>query len=318
MAPKIAMAGRARRRLRRNTSAALLPVETKSVVCIRGAVRKHWMVLPVHDIGGTTSCLISGRTRWLYQMLCGHNGPKVYRGAVRNFLEESLRIFRSTRAEPAEGRGLEPSAQGSEPTGQRAEQANPPAPPKPPPERKGRAAVMSDSDSEGGGAMEKPGGLAAKNVRVSGVRGKPRRGDWVTISIRGFALQLTVVRGPRLAIPVEGPWLQRVISDLHPRAHEASSQGEKASLGLEETDRGRIRWRGESATNSASWVVTYSDGQGRMRDFRAGLTVKGHGVTGERLTLDAFRANAKRLLATARAHWNRLDCSGAERYDTTT
>lgn len=309
MAPSGVIPGRARRRLRRNTSSALLPVETQPQMCIRGSVRKHWMVLPVQQVGGKTCCTLSTRTRWLYQMLCGHNGPKVYRQAVGNFVEECMRAFRATRTEQTGAAGLEPSGHGIASSGT-AGHAQPGL------ERKGRAAILDDSDEEDLELMAKPSGLPAKKRRTKQGSGKPRRGEWVTVTIRGFALQLTVVRGPRLAIPCEGPWLQRIIQDLHPRANEASSQVEKDAMGWGDEDRGRISWRGESSTNQASWVVWYSDATGKRREFRAGLGVKRVGVTGEPLTADGFSAAARQVLATARVHWNRLDCSGAPRYCT--
>ena len=112
---------------------------------------------------------------------------------------------------------------------------------------RGRSAVMSDSDS-GDESEQAP---RKKQPRRQHMRGA-KRGEFLTLEIRGKPVTYTVMTGPRIVVPVDGPWIQHLIADLMPRAGEEEKEVAQASSQpcgkelLTDMDAGRIFWRGSS------------------------------------------------------------------------
>ena len=181
------------------------------------------------------------------------------------------------------------------------------------PHKRGWAAIR-DSDDKSGCDARVMTQLVAKQRRRRQRRN--RRGEVVKLTIRGFPLTFPLCPGPKVMVPVDGPWIQSMVSDLITRkkeAPEASSQApDGMRLHMTEVDKGRLSWRGPSGKSPASWIVKYMDHQGRAKVSRAGLTVPRVSLAGE--NEEGVIKAALQVLQKARRAWNRLDQPGAERY----
>ena len=182
--------------------------------------------------------------------------------------------------------------------------------------KKGRSAVMSDSDS-GHESEQAPPKKQPRRRRMRGAK----RGEFLTLEIRGKPVTYTVMTGPRIVVPVDGPWIQHLIADLLPRAGEEEKIGAQASsqicgkVLLEEMDVGRIFWRPSSVGSDPGWTVVLVGEDGKKRFKRAGLSVPRCGLNGDMLSEEGFLNNARQVLARARKLWNAEDMSDRERFE---
>ena len=179
--------------------------------------------------------------------------------------------------------------------------------------------MMSDSDSD-----EENDECSAPPKRARRKRGIPR-GEFVNAKLRGMSFCFTVVSGPRVCVPIDGPWVENMIQDLMSRRDEekqhkceAASQGLGPKSLLTEADKGRVCWRSRTSTTEAAWAICYTDKHGAQRFARGGLSVPSTSLTGEPIREDAFMDNARQVLVRARKEWNRADWSEADRFDDTT
>ena len=86
----------------------------------------------------------------------------------------------------------------------------------PPGKKRGRQAVMSDSGSDEEGS---PGTSSVRVKTAARKRGIPR-GEFVNAKLRGMSLCFTVVSGPRVCVPIDGPWVDDMIQDMWSRRGE--------------------------------------------------------------------------------------------------
>ena len=135
----------------------------------------------------------------------------------------------------------------------------------------------------------------------------------------------TAISGPRVCVPIDGPWVENMVQDLLSRRDEPANDKSEAvsqvrgpkSL-LTEEDKGRICWRSRTTTTEASWAICFTNKGGVEKYARAGLSVPSTALTGEPIMEEAFLNNASQVLIKARREWNRADFSGADRFDDTT
>ena len=151
------------------------------------------------------------------------------------------------------------------------------------------------------------------------------RGEFVNAKLRGMSVCFTVISGPRVCIPIDGPWVENMIQDLLTRRDEESqhkceavSQVRGPKTLLTETDKGRIYWRSRTSTTEAAWAICFTNKNGVEKFARGGLSVPSTALTGEPIMEEAFLDNARKVLIKARREWNRVDFSGADRFDDTT
>ena len=297
------------RRLTRNKSDAEEPVEIQQVTCIRGGARKSWLVLPLKTINGRQCAGFAPYTSWLHQLLnggCGHSRGEAHVGAITNFFKECLAKFK----ESSRQQGPEP-IQGCEPSHAQGSGAG----------KKGRAAVMSDSDDDKEEDEAASQIRPKKRARAARRERRTPRGEFITSKIRGMEFCYTIGVGPRVFIPINGPWVENMIQDLLSRRDEVRKHGDKAesqgggpSSLLTDADRGRICWRARTSTVEAAWQICFTNAHGVMKNARAGLAVPSTALSGEPITESAFLDNARQVLKKARREWNRVDHSGGERY----
>ena len=147
-----------------------------------------------------------------------------------------------------------------------------------------------------------------------------KRGEFLTSEIRGKPVTYTVMTGPRIVVPVDGPWIQHLIADLMPRAGEEEKMVAQASsqpcgkVLLTDMDVGRIFWRPSSVGSDPGWTVVLEGEDGKKRFKRAGLSVPRCGLNGDTLSDEGFLHNARQVLARARKLWNAEDMSGRDRF----
>ena len=79
----------------------------------------------------------------------------------------------------------------------------------------------------------------------------------------------------------------------------------------DDTDGGRVRWM----FGDCSYLVMYTDGSGQRHRTSKGLKVPRLDMNGDALTGGAFQKARERMLSKARALWNELDKSDAQRYE---
>ena len=175
----------------------------------------------------------------------------------------------------------------------------------------------SDSDEE----KEEDSGHMKRAVRKRTIP----RGEFVNAKLRGMSFCFTVVSGPRVCVPIDGPWVENMVQDLLSRRDEenqhkceAASQVRGPKSLLTEADQGRIFWRSRTTTTEASWLIGYTDRNGVQRLARGGLSVPPTSLIGEPIMEEAFLDNARKVLIRARREWNQADFSGGTRFDDST
>ena len=306
------------RKMRRNASHPDEAVQIQQVTCIRGGARKDWLVLPLMTINGRQCAAFNPHKTWLHQLLnggCGHradpSSPHV--GAITNFFKECLQKFK----ESSRQNGCEPK-QGCEPSHAAGSGDAAGCGASPQGKKRGRQAVMSDNDSDE--ENEQDSGHMKRTKAAPRKRMTPR-GEFVNAKIRGMSFCFTVMAGPRVCVPIEGPWLENMIQDLLSRRDEKSkykceavSQVRGPTSLLTEKDKGRIAWKSQTTTTAAAWAIRFINKHGVEKWARAGLSVPSTSLTGEKIDEDAFLENARQVLIKARKEWDRADHSGADRF----
>ena len=190
--------------------------------------------------------------------------------------------------------------------------------PSPPGKKRGRGAVMSDSDSDE--EQEEDSGHMKRTKAAVRKRTTPR-GEFVNAKLRGMSFCFTVISGPRVCVPIDGPWVENMVQDLLSRRDEenqhkceAASQARGPKSLLTDADKGRICWRSRTSTTEAAWAICFTTKQGVEKWARAGLSVPATSLTGEPIMEEEFLNNARQVLVKARREWNRVDFSGADRF----
>jgi hypothetical protein len=121
--------------------------------------------------------------------------------------------------------------------------------------------------------------------------------------------------GPRLLVPVDTGDVERIVEHLRPRAGEQHDTDFTFGRMLSDMDAGHIVWKSPPASShgptstAGSWQIIYESGAGQKKRSSSGLQVPANDVAGERLTPEALRDAAKRVLLQARRLWNVLDVS---------
>ena len=293
------------RRLKRNVTTDALPIEIGKVYCIRGAIRKAWMVLPVQQVQGRDCVSITNSSSWLMHLLGGVRRARDHRGAVANFVLECAELFMkaSSQVGPATAENLAPLA--DEASSQDASAKRP------------RSRIFGSDDEADPGVLAPE---APKRGRGRGRRPRrTRRGEWVTLEVRGIPLSFTLLSGPKIVVVMEASLIQRIVDDLLPRRGEAkqglSHEADKTvKQHITRQDKGRLQWRAPSWRAPGSWTVVFLNALGERSSSCAGLRVPRVSLSGEVLNVEELTAAALQLQTKARREWNRLDHSDAERY----
>jgi len=233
------------RRLKRIASDPTLPVETAQIMCIRGVSRRSWLVLPTQDLHGRACAPLSTLMGWLHQLLGGSARRRLYREPVAVFLRECVEAFRAADG-PAPSAGLEPSATVESPA----------------PRKVGKAAILSGSEDESDAEKDAAAPRAPKKLAVPR---RPRLGEFVARQARGFELTFTVGRGPRVLVPTDGPFIERVVQDLRPRAGD----GPPNVAGRE--PRGSYGFGAAGAGEGEPWAASDSRLRGQSTEALGGL-----------------------------------------------
>ena len=87
-----------RRRLKRNVSRESLPVKVESIRCIRGGVRKEWLVLETNTVMGRECVSIGSTKQWLHILLSGQVHRSTYYHAINNFVAECFVAAKACKA----------------------------------------------------------------------------------------------------------------------------------------------------------------------------------------------------------------------------
>ena len=293
------------RRLKRNVTTDALPIEIGKVYCIRGAIRKAWMVLPVQQVQGRDCVSITNSSSWLMHLLGGVRRARDHRGAVANFVLECAELFMkaSSQVGPATAENLAPLA--DEASSQDASAKRP------------RSRILGSDDEADPGVLVPE---APKRGRGRGRRPRrTRRGEWVTLEVRGIPLSFTLLSGPKIVVVMEASLIQRIVDDLLPRRGEArqglTDEADKTvKQHITRQDKGRLQWRAPSWRAPGSWTVVFLNALGERSSSCAGLRVPRVSLSGEVLNVEELTAAALQLQTKARREWNRLDHSDAERY----
>ena len=293
------------RRLKRNVTTDALPIEIGKVYCIRGAIRKAWMVLPVQQVQGRDCVSITNSSSWLMHLLGGVRRARDHRGAVANFVLECAELFMkaSSQVGPATAENLAPLA--DEASSQDASAKRP------------RSRILGSDDEADPGVLVPE---APKRGRGRGRRPRrTRRGEWVNLEVRGIPLSFTLLSGPRIVVNMEASVIQRIVDDLHPRRGEArkglTHEADKTvKQHITPQDKGRLQWRAPSWRAPGCWTVVFLNADGERSSSCAGLRVPRLSLSGEVLSVEEVTTAALQLQTKARREWNRLDHSDAERY----
>ena len=184
-----------------------------------------------------------------------------------------------------------------------------------PPKPKGRAAMGLDDDSDEADLALVPSEPPPKKARKNAAK------ELRTISCRGMELTVKArdkIRG--IAVSLEGPTLLVILRHLRERVSAGeipepdlakSAQRKEAMSNRDDEDAGRLRWMsGESA-----YQIMWQDEDGRLHRRTRGLQVPRADAVGKPLAPAVFKEKRVQMLSKARALWNELDKTAAERYD---
>lgn len=310
----------AKRRLKRNVSRESMPVKVESVKCIRGGVRKRWIVLETKTVDGHECVSLGSTKHWLHILLSGQMYKSTYHHAINNFVAEcfvAVKKVKITGAQPVPLQDkqdkqvpLQDQQDGGAASSQVAKVV-----------RRGRAAIFAAGDDA---SDEVPRAIVARKQGRKGMR--TRAVGWATVHVRNMDILCFCRRGRQLLVPVSTADLDHIVQDLIPRAGEKQmgTSGNFIDL-LEETDANMITWRlarrRVKASSQASgadtpvghWHVHYTDKEGKACDTSAGLGVPQVSLGGLPLAQDEKLQAARQVLVRARREWNRLDCSESAR-----
>ena len=297
-----------------------MPVKVESVKCIRGGVRKRWIVLETKTVDGHECVSLGSTKHWLHILLSGQMYKSTYHHAINNFVAEcfvAVKKVKITGAQPVPLQDkqdkqvpLQDQQDGGAASSQVAKVV-----------RRGRAAIFAAGDDA---SDEVPRAIVARKQGRKGMR--TRAVGWTTVHVRNMDILCFCRRGRQLLVPVSTADLDHIVQDLIPRAGEKQmgTSGNFIDL-LEETDANMITWRlarrRVKASSQASgadtpvghWHVHYTDKEGKACDTSAGLRVPQVSLGGLPLAQDEKLQAARQVLVRARREWNRLDCSESAR-----
>ena len=291
-----------RRRLRRQPSLTLRPVEVSRMHAIRGCRGRSWTLLPCVDVQGRDCVQFRVGSPWLRHCLGVRQQKGAWRGVARSLLVACLHTFESSR----ESGQCDAAGEHSKP-GQ------------PPPGRK----RLLDSDDE---AELAPNGLEPRgdagrrtpeqcSKQPKGRRSK--RGEFVSLTVRDIQLTFTVLPGRKMYVPVEGQWLQSIIEHVANVAKQDGMQSDPdfASL-LRQSDRPHIGWRvaGPGTKYFGNWYMRFIAQDGLPHLQRAGFQVPRRTLSGQFYTASEALQAAEQVLQRVKGSWNERDHSGLVRF----
>jgi hypothetical protein len=149
--------------------------------------------------------------------------------------------------------------------------------------------------------------------------GKKPPASFRSIDVRNLSIKCFYGPGPRLLVPVDTGDVERIVEHLRPRAGEQSETDASIAGLLTEMDAGHIAWRSSPASShgpsstAGCWQITYESRGGQKKRSVSGLQVHSKDVAGDRLSAEALRDAANRVLMQARQLWNVLDVSARPR-----
>ena len=260
------------------------------------------MVLPSEQVSGRACVAISARATWLRNLLGGTSTQTSHVQAILNFVQECVLKFGSSSTDAPK-----PTSQEEEPAS--SHEAS---------RKRGRQRVF-DSDDEAQLASSQV-CQAEKTMSRTPRHRKVKRGEFVQVSLRGFSLVFTVHSGPKIMVPLERDFLQRVVDDLLPRRGEARSidvcvsTADKVREEMTPEERGRLIWRPPSLRMGGRWLVRYVDDAGQVRSTSRGLQVPQLSIDGEPMCDEEQRRTLLGVLKKAKREWNRLDQSDEDRF----
>ena len=271
--------------------------------CVVLGPRKQIVPIPLIQECGATCVAINSTDGWLNKVVADRcRGDSCL--IVKEFVDDLIRALGREHEVAEEGteRSVPPDVEVV---------ADTPA--------KGRAAMHLDSDSEEEVLAEAP-------VDDKPRRKKPAsnlRSELQTVAFRGMELTAkTRDRGRGIAVPLEGTSLSDILLHLRhqvsigsvPKHDEAKAKARAmAAECRDDADGGRVRW----SFGECSYRVFYTDAEGQHHKTNKGLKVPRFDETGGALTGDAYKKARERMLTKARALWNELDKSDAQRYELT-
>ena len=269
--------------------------------CVIWGSKRNLVPIPLIQECGATCVAINSADGWLNKVVADRcRGDSCL--IVKEFVDDLIRTLEGVREAPDENteRSVCPDVGALTDT---------PA--------KGRAAMHLDSDSD------------EEVLAETSVDDKPRRKklachlrpELQTVSFRG--LQITAKtrdKGRGIAVPLEGDSLSDILLHLRqqvstgtvPKHDEEKAKARAmAAECRDDVDAGRVRW----VFGECSYHVTYTAAGGTHHRTNKGLKVPRFDETGEALTGSAFQKARERVLIKARALWNELDKSDAQRYE---
>ena len=302
---KINMALKTRRKLKRNVSRETIPVEVRSIKCVRGGMRKLWYVLETQSYLGRECIGIKRTAKWLHCLLNGQVHKSKFHNAISNLVSDCFEALHQQTDGPSASSqdSLSASLEDQPADASASSQAA------------GRAAIFGnrtpDSDDD------EPKAIAKKARRASTTRSGSK--GWATISVRNMSITCYCGKGRQLLVPLDTGDMNRIIEHLLPRVGEAKQASRAVDFGtmmLEESDRKLICWRRFPAGRNGygCWVVNYKDKDGNTAHFQTGLVVPRRNLAGDVMMPQEQKEAASMVLLKAKRAWNDLDQSDHARF----
>ena len=283
---------------------ALDDMKVEKVDCLIMGHKAPAVPLPTIKECGVTCVPINGSDHWLTQVISGRcRGDASL--VAKEFIDEVLSVLGTADCGGGETGGK--NAVAAEGAG--ASSHTP----------KGRAAMGLDDDSD-------EAELAVVPRDVRGCYG-PRKArkltpkELRTISCRGMELTVKArdkIRG--IAVPLEGPTLLMILKHLRERVAAGavpepdlakSALRKEAMSNRDDEDAGRLRWM----SAESAYQIMWHDEDGKFHRRTKGLQVPRVDTNGQPMPPDVFKRWRMQVLSKARALWNELDKTAAERYD---
>ena len=288
---------------KRADHAAVDCIRLEKVDCVILGGKKCPVPIPVITERGVTCVPVNSTDMWLNKVVgdrCRGDSQLV----IQEFVREVLQMLQ--QGEESKERSSDAGGEGE-------------CPPLPPlaDAPKGRAAMGLDCDSDEA--------ELAVVAQAAPTRKRPRKVDtqkeFRTVLFR--EMELTVKARDKcrgIAVPLEGDTLGSILRHLREQVSAGevpSADAAKAARRQEvlssrgDEDAGRIRW----LFAECAYAIMYDDGTGQKHRTVKGLKVSRHDPCGNLLDPAAFQAARLTVLRKARALWNEVDKSTADRYD---
>ena len=265
-------------------------------LCVKGGYLKHWVAIPTVMVDDRECVNISVRSAFLTKMASGdktlHEIHRKELGVLCTQMRHEL-----TMAAKTENKTTTPI---------------------------GKKKLNLDSDDEASGTAAPP-----KKKR------KCAEGRWHQISLRGQRVLARLRAGTQIFIQSDMEAIQCLVQALKTKdtdnhlvaqsvaplldkpTDEIKQHLKKAGEGaIADEDKGRIKWRWPTAAVSGCWVVQYTTHDGKVHTKSKGYEVPKTDFRGNDLHVEEFKRIRQDRLALARAEWNKLDESDADRYAT--